>query len=88
MEKEAVLLKEENKRLKAGWDGEKRRNVDLETRLVNAEAANTSLQRRVEAFCEAKVVLESEVIHAILTDSIVVMLMTFLSISWMKRKWR
>ncbi len=60
-EKELILLREENGRLKAGWEGEKRRTRDLETRLVNAESANTSLQRRVEAFCDAKVVLENEV---------------------------
>ncbi len=60
-EKEVILLREENQRLKAGWDGEKRRNRDLESRLVNAEAANGSLQRKVDAYCETKVVLEHEV---------------------------
>ena len=60
-EKELILLREENQRLKAGWEGEKRRNRDIETRLVNAEAANGTLQRRVDAFCDAKQVLENEV---------------------------
>lgn len=60
MEKECILLREENKRLRAGWDGDKRRIKDLENRLVNAEAANTSLQRRVDACYENKVALENE----------------------------
>ena len=60
MEKDYILMREENKRLKAGWEGDKRRIKDLETRLVNAEAANTSLQRRVESCFENKVVLENE----------------------------
>ena len=60
-EKELILLREENQRVKAGWEGEKRRNRDIETRLVNAEAANGTLQRRVDAFCDAKQVLENEV---------------------------
>ncbi len=61
MEKENIVMKEENQRIKAGWETDKRRIRDLESRLVNAEAANTSLQRRVDAFCEAKVVMEKEV---------------------------
>ena len=60
-EKELILLREEKQRVKAGWEGEKRRNRDIETRLVNAEAANGTLQRRVDAFCDAKQVLENEV---------------------------
>jgi hypothetical protein len=59
-----ILLREETQRLKARCDGERRRNRDLESRLVNAEAANESLQRRVDAFCEAKNVLEYEVSRA------------------------
>ena len=66
-EKELILLREENQRLKAGWEGEKRRNRDIETRLVNAEAANGTLQRRVDAFCDAKQVLENEVSFVIVT---------------------
>lgn len=60
-ENELIVLREENARLKNGWDNDKKRMRELESRLVNAESANTSLQRRVDAFCEAKVVLENEV---------------------------
>jgi len=59
-EKEIILLREENCRLKSGSDGEKRRMKDLETRLVNAEAANNSLQRKNVALNEAKSVLERD----------------------------
>lgn len=59
-EKEIILLREENNRLKGGSDGERRRVKDLETRLVNAEAANNSLQRKNVALTEAKSVLERE----------------------------
>lgn len=61
LERDYILLREENQRLKSGWEGEKRRTRELESRLVNAEAANTSLQRKVEAYCDQKVVLENEV---------------------------
>ena len=60
-EKEVVVLREENNRLKNSRESDKKRIRELENRLVNAESANTSLQRRVDAFCEAKVVLENEV---------------------------
>ena len=46
--------------LKGGSDGEKRRIKDLENRLVNAEAANNSLQRKNVALAEAKSVLERD----------------------------
>jgi len=59
-EKELILLREENCRLKGGSDGEKRRIKDLENRLVNAEAANNSLQRKNVALAEAKSVLERD----------------------------
>merc|ERR1719203_2789374 len=45
-EKELIVLREENTRLKGGSDGERRRIKDLESRLVNAEAANNSLQMK------------------------------------------
>ena len=60
-EKENILLREENQRLKIVSEGSERRIRDLESRLVNAEAANTSLQRRVGAFSDQKAVLENEV---------------------------
>ena len=59
-EKELIVLREENSRLKGGSDGERRRIKDLETRLVNAEAANNSLQRKNSALAEAKSVLERD----------------------------
>ena len=59
-EKELIVLREENTRLKGGSDGERRRIQDLEKRLVNAENANTSLQRKNAALVDAKTVLEKE----------------------------
>jgi len=59
-EKEVILLREENCRLKSGSDGEKRRIKDLENRLVNAESANNSLQRKNVALSEARSVLERD----------------------------
>lgn len=59
-EQELIILREENSKLKGGSDGERRRIKDLETRLVNAEAANTSLQKKNVALTEAKSVLERE----------------------------
>lgn len=60
LEKELIILREENARLKSGSEGDKRRIKDLEGRLVNAESANTSLQRKVTAFNNAKITLENE----------------------------
>ena len=59
-EKEIIVLREENSRLKGGSDGERRRIQDLEKRLVNAENANTSLQRKNAALNDVKSVLEKE----------------------------
>ena len=65
-EKENTLFRDEKQKLTAGWEGEKRRIRDLETRLVNAEAANATLQRRADGFNDAKHILENEVgIHEI-----------------------
>ena len=61
MEQELILLREENMKLKSGSEGDKRRIRDLEGRLVNAEAANSSLQRKCDAFTELKSSLETEV---------------------------
>jgi kinesin family protein 23 len=59
-EQRIALLDNENMKLKHGGDGERRRVRDLETRLVNAEAANNSLQKKNTALNEAKSVLEKE----------------------------
>jgi len=60
-EQELILLREENARLKNISEADRRRIKDLEDRLVNAESANNSLQRRVQASNQAKTVLENEV---------------------------
>ena len=60
MEKELILLREENSKLKSGSEGDKRRIRDLEGRLVNAEAANSSLHRKCDAFSGVKSALENE----------------------------
>ena len=48
-------------RLKNIAEADRRRIKDLEDRLVNAETANNSLQRRVQASKLARVDLENEV---------------------------
>ena len=60
IETELILLREENSRLKSVGEGKERRIKDLEDRLVNAEAANNSLNRKIGAFNHAKVTLENE----------------------------
>ena len=60
-EQELILLREENAKLRSCCDGEKRRVRDLEERLINAESANNSLQRKIHASQNAKVALENEV---------------------------
>ena len=60
MEKELILSREENGRLKTLGEGRERRIKDLEERLVNAEAANASLARKLEAFNTAAVKLGNE----------------------------
>ena len=60
-EHELILLREENTKLKGLTETDRRRIKDLEDRLVNAESANNSLQRRVQASHQAKTVLENEV---------------------------
>ena len=61
-EQELILLRDENARLKNVSEVDRRRIKDLEDRLVNAESANNSLQRRVQASKFARVELENEVI--------------------------
>jgi len=60
MEKELIIYREENARLKSMGEGKERRIKDLEDRLVNAEAANSSLSRKLEAFNSARLNLENE----------------------------
>ena len=60
MEKELILTKEENSSLKTLSEDQDRRIRDLEGRLVNAEATNNSLSRRIHAFDSAKAQLENE----------------------------
>jgi len=59
-EKENVLLRAENKQLKAQIEGERKKVFNLEQRLVSAEAANRSLNNRVAAYTDMKQVLENE----------------------------
>merc|ERR1719228_3084504 len=59
-EKENVLLRAENKQLKAQLDGERKKVASLEQRLVSAESANRSLTNRVTAYADMKQVLEND----------------------------
>jgi len=59
-EKENVLLKAENKQLKAQLEGERKRIASLEQRLVSAESANKSLSNKVAAYADMKQVLEND----------------------------
>ena len=60
LEKENIILREENSRLKGGSDGERRRIDLLEKKVVNAENANTALSRKNVALEEVKNQLERE----------------------------
>ena len=60
LEKEAVLLRSENKQLKAHNEAEKRKYINLEARLARAEDANKSLNQQLLAFNEMRQVLENE----------------------------
>eukprot|EP00092_Neocalanus_flemingeri_P041223 GFUD01044883.1.p1 GENE.GFUD01044883.1~~GFUD01044883.1.p1 ORF type:complete len:890 (-),score=276.71 GFUD01044883.1:140-2809(-) len=59
-ETEMVLLRAENKQMKAQLEGERKRVTGLEQRLVSAETANRSLNNRVAAYNDMKHVLENE----------------------------
>jgi len=59
-EKENVLLRAENKQMKAQLEGERKKVASLEQRLVSAETANRSLNSRVAAYTDMKHVLENE----------------------------
>ena len=60
LEKEAVLLRNENKQMKAQMEAEKRKQHTLEARLARAEDVNKNLNQQVLAFNEMKTVLEDE----------------------------
>jgi len=59
-EQELILSREENGNLKVVGESKEKRARDLENRLVNAEAANNSLSRKISAFDNARVHLENE----------------------------
>lgn len=59
-EQELILCREENGNLKTVGESQEKRVKDLEGRLVNAEAANNSLSRKISAFDNARVHLENE----------------------------
>ena len=63
---EGYILNKDGKRVNVNdlpvlGEGDKRRIRDLEGRLVNAEAANSTLQRKCDAFNDVKSTLENEV---------------------------
>ena len=59
-EKDAVLMKNENKQLKAQLEAEKRKFANLEARLIRAEDANKSLNHQLSAFNNMRQILENE----------------------------
>jgi len=59
-ERELICLRDESSKINENWKDDKQKIRALETKVVNAEAANNSLQRRVNAFCETKNILEQE----------------------------
>ena len=60
LEKEAVLLRNENKQMKAQMEAEKKRQYSLEARLARAEDVNKGLNQQLMAFNEMKTVLEND----------------------------
>ena len=60
LEKENIILREENSRLKGGSDGDRRRIDLLEKKVVNAENANIALTRKNAALEDVKIQLERE----------------------------
>ena len=60
LEKEVVLLRAENKQMKSQLDGERKKVLSLEQRLVSAETANRSLNNKINAYSDMKQVLENE----------------------------
>ena len=60
LEKDSVLLKNENKTLKAQLEAEKKKYLNMEARLSRAENANRSLNDQLLAFNDMKQILENE----------------------------
>lgn len=60
LEKEAVLLRNENKQMKAQMEAEKKRQYSLEARLARAEDVNKGLNQQLLAFNEMRTILENE----------------------------
>ena len=54
-----ILCREENGNLKTVGESQEKRVKDLEGRLVNAEAANNSLSRKISAFDNARYVRDA-----------------------------
>ena len=54
-----ILSREENGNLKTVGESQEKRVKDLEGRLVNAEAANNSLSRKISAFDNARYVRDA-----------------------------
>lgn len=59
-EEEMVLLRNENKNLKVQLEVEKKKNRQLESRLVNAESANRSLNDKVILYKDMNLLYENE----------------------------
>jgi len=57
---EVILLRNENKQLRVQLEAERKRARQIETRLANAEAANRSLNEKVNAYADVKLILENE----------------------------
>merc|ERR1712029_200803 len=60
LEKDSVLLKNENKTLKAQLEAENKKYLNMEARLSRAENANRSLNDQLLAFNDMKQILENE----------------------------
>jgi kinesin family protein 23 len=59
-DEETILLRNENRQLKSQLDMEVKKSRQLEARLANAEAANRSLNEKMLAYDDMKLVLENE----------------------------
>ena len=59
-EDEVILLRNENKQMKAQLESALKRLRQTETRLANSEAANRSLNEKVSAYADMKLILEND----------------------------